>query len=124
MTRLLIVVCSVWFVASCTHVSGDSVASRERASLEWDRNMAVIAESIQWWKNGSGTAPYTPDQITESITFFEELTKIYSGSMSFIGPIPNAQMEHAREEWVTWYQLHGDELTFDATSRRVLVAGD
>jgi hypothetical protein len=49
--------------------------------------MAILDASIAWWKGGSDVAPHSPDQITEAIAFFENLTEIYSGSMSFIGPI-------------------------------------
>lgn len=83
--------------------------------------MGLLDDSIKWWKVGSGTAPYSPDQITDAIDFFERLTTIYSGSMSFIGPIPNEQLEEATAKWKAWFREHGDELTFDAASGHVIV---
>ena len=121
MKRLLIAVVFTSLVFGCAHAADRSEDLRTRASQRWQQKMGIIDESIAWWKTPSGTAPYSPDEITAAIDFFETTTKIYSGVMSFIGPIPDDELAKAREQWQAWYRANGDRLILDPETDRVIM---
>lgn len=102
----------------------DAAASRERAKQMWQRNMTIVDASVDFWKKRSGTAPYTPKELENAIGFFERLTGILSGNMSFIGPIPDESLEEVSEQWKGWYAVHGEHLMYNTRKRRVMIASD
>jgi hypothetical protein len=109
-------------LVGCSNALSTPQELRDRATREWQREMTVIDDSIRLWSNGAGTAPYTPQDITNAIDFFEHVTGIHSGAMSFLGPIPDQQLVGVRDQWKKWYETHRARLTFDPSSERVIVA--
>lgn len=105
---------------ACASARDDS-ASHERAKQIWKRNMTIVQESVDSWKKRSGTAAYAPKELENAITFFETVTGIHGGNMSFIGPIPDASLEKLSDEWLAWYAVHGEHLRYSARTRRVIV---
>jgi hypothetical protein len=115
----------VYVSSACTVVAPAPeavAAARARAQEIWQRNMAIIDHSVAFWKGRSGTAPYTADELTGAIEFFETLTRIKGANLSFIGPIPDESLEKLSSEWKIWRAKQGDRLTYDTSKRRVVVS--
>lgn len=114
-------------IGACTptHTAArDAVALHEKATALWLRNMTIVDESVDFWKNGVvGSAPYTPKELENAIDFFETLTEMRGrANMSFIGPIPDESLENASREWKAWYVTHGEHLMYDPSKRRAVVS--
>jgi hypothetical protein len=110
------------FVA-CMRVQDTSektAALRERAKQTWQQNMTIVDASIDVWKRRLGT--YDPKKLETAIGFFETLTQIHGGNMSFIGPIPDESLEKVRSQWKAWYAAHEVQLIYDASKHRVIVS--
>jgi hypothetical protein len=107
-------------VGACASAHNDA-AARQRGKQIWQRNVTIVEESVEFWKRRTGTAPYTPKELEDAIDFFERLTGIHGGNMSFIGPIPDESLEKVSDQWKAWYAVHGDHLVYDASKRRVIV---
>jgi len=101
-------------------VSERSAALRERARQTWQQNMTIVDASVDVWKRRSGA--YDPKALENAIGFFETLTHINSGNMSFIGPTPDERLEKNSDEWKAWYLTHGKHLIYDPSKRRVVVS--
>jgi hypothetical protein len=102
--------------------TSEAVVLHEKATELWQRNMTIVDESVAFWKKRTGTAPYTPDELTEAIDFFETVTELRGrANMSFIGPIPDESLEGASREWKAWYAAHAEHLTYDTAKNRVVV---
>jgi len=106
-----------------THAgAGDAVALHEKARELWQRNMAIVDESVEFWKKQTGTSPYTPKELENAIDFFETVTELHGrANMSFIGPIPDESLENASREWKAWYDAHAERLMYDASKKRVIL---
>jgi len=119
----MLIVAVALVMLTCTGVDRvDKSKLNDRAREVWLGNMAIIDRSVEFWKKKQpGTAPYTPEDLTRAIDFFETITRIRGANLSFLGPIPDGDLEKVKNEWKAWYAGHGDRLIYDATSRRVLV---
>jgi hypothetical protein len=117
---LIAIVCLLVGCVSVQDASKKTDVLRERAQQTWRRNMAIVDTSINVWKARSGA--YDPRQLEIAICFFEKLTHINSGNMSFIGPIPDERLENNSGEWKAWYVTYGAHLIYDGSKRRVVVS--
>lgn len=86
------------------------------------KNMAVVDESIEFWRRQDGVAPHTTKQLESAIVFFERLTLIRAADMSYLGPIPDEGLEGAAVRWKEWYSVYAGRLTYDANEQQVIVA--
>jgi hypothetical protein len=121
---VLLIATTVISVA-CTGASSSQNATmmNDYAKRIWQQNMAIVDRSVEFWKKKqSGTAPYRSEELTSAIDFFETLTQIKGANLSFLGPIPDEQLETASIKWKAWYALHGDHLTYDTPKRRVIIS--
>ncbi|HEY0142070.1 MAG TPA: hypothetical protein VGF48_14315 [Thermoanaerobaculia bacterium] len=122
---VLVFIVASHLLGACTptHAGArDAVASHEKAAELWQRNMVIVDESVEFWKNRAGTAPYTPLELSDAVQFFETVTEMRGRvNMSFIGLIPDESLAIASREWKAWYDAHGRDLTYDWSKRRVIV---
>ena len=109
-------------VNACAEISrSDDGARNEHARRVWSDHMTVIDRSVDFWKRRQpGSAPYSSEELTKAIEFFETLTLIKGANLSFIGAIPDESLESMRTKWKAWYDAHADELTYDSTGRVLL----
>jgi hypothetical protein len=117
---LIAIVCLLVGCVSVQDASKKTDVLRERAKQTWQRNMAIVDTSINVWKARSGA--YDPKELEMAIGFFETLTHINSGNMSFIGPMPDERLEKNSGEWKAWYLTHSEHLIYDRSKRRVVVS--
>jgi hypothetical protein len=98
----LLIVLATLLLISCmsTGQPEDETALSVRAREIWEHNMTIVDRSVEFWKKKQpGTAPYGAEELTNAIDFFETLTKIRGANLSFIGPIPDEQLEKASAAW-------------------------
>ena len=122
--RVLLMIAAICATAACTSAERSERAAtlNDRAKQTWQQNMTIVDRSVEFWKKKQpGTAPYGSEELTNAIDFFETLTQIRGANLSFIGPIPDEQLEKASIEWKKWYAVHSRHLTYDAWKRRVII---
>ena len=117
---LTAIACVLIACAPVHDASEKRAAFRERAKQTWQHNMTIVDASIDVWKQRLGA--YDPKELEKAIDFFETLTHINSGDMSFIGPTPDERLEKNSNEWKAWYVTHGEHLTYDPSKGRVVVS--
>ena len=123
-SRILLIALTTLVSIGCmsTDQSEHETALGVRAKEMWEHNMTIVDRSVEFWKKKEpGTAPYGADELTNAIDFFETLTSIRGANLSFIGPIPDEQLEKVSAEWKAWYATHSDRLQYDPSARRVSV---
>lgn len=101
--------------------SGENQNADTRAQKIWQDNMAIVDASIAFWRAGSGTARYSLTELEKAISFFETLTDIQGIDISYVGPLPDEQLEQARAKWSAWYAANCGRLAYDGALRRVVV---
>jgi hypothetical protein len=114
----------LYALIACAPMNGarDALALHERAKRLWQQNMAIVDDSVEFWKKRTGAATHTPEELEKAIEFFETVTQLRGRTnMSFIGPIPDESLEGASREWKAWYESHAERLTYDASTKRVIL---
>lgn len=110
-------------IAGCSFAHDSDAEAKRRATAIWRENMAVVDESIEFWRGRQdGVAPHTTKQLESAIVFFERLTLIRAADMSYLGPIPDEGLQGAAVRWKEWYGVYAGRLTYDANEQQVIVA--
>jgi hypothetical protein len=115
----LVALCMVACVSAC---GSHDAASQRQAEVIWQRNMEIVDASVQFWRQQTGVAPYTMNELESAVEFFESLTGIRSDTMSYLGPIPDENLMAAANEWRAWHSQHAARLRYDDRDHRVVLS--
>ncbi|MEK6375003.1 MAG: hypothetical protein AABO58_20205 [Acidobacteriota bacterium] len=120
----VLMVAAMSMVGGCETVDRGQTAAtlHEQAKRKWLQNMTIVDRSVEFWKQKqAGAAPYRSDDLMRAIDFFETLTQIKGANLTFLGPLPDEQLERVSIEWKSWYVAHGRQLTYDNSRDRVVL---
>jgi hypothetical protein len=117
----------VLLVTACSGVDTRNELADSRdpyATVMWLKHMAVVDRAVRYWqRNRPNEIWFEGKELTNAIDFFEKTTQIKGTkiNLSFIGPIPDRELEKVSREWKSWYKKHSADLYFDASSGRVIL---
>ena len=90
---------------------------REEAWRHWSHNEELLRRLVAGEK-------VDRDEFVSAVSFFERTTGIPSRhSRSFVGPLPNANLDEDLEHWRAWYNKNKARLYWDPAAGDVKVLG-
>ena len=83
----------------------------------WNGNVQTLQRIVRGKR-------FNQDEYLSAVTFFEALTGLAArDNMSFVGRLPNENLELDLDQWQEWYVQNANQLKWDPTAGRVVRSG-